>query len=175
MTEPMELSYKMTPETQFNAAFGWMVRRPEGGVGYFQPWHFVILAVGVASVVLAQLGFGGQSVLAGAVLGFAIMLLIDLWAGLSSNARIRRLYANSYVGHADVTVTLDADGVRFRDDRTDAHYDWRAVDDVIALKSASGLRMGASTLPIPNDALPTGTTPKEFRQALRDKIAEKRH
>ncbi len=173
MSQPIELHYRMTPEVQFHAAFGWMVRRPERGVSSFQPVHMALFLV-VFFAVLADLqGWVTKGVSAGIVMGIGIMMVLNCLFGLLANARIKRLYSNSYVGIADIVAQFDAEGVRFQDPMTRAFYDWRSVEEVIAVKNASGLRLGASTLAIPDNALPDNMTPKEFRGILRGWITSK--
>ena len=173
MTEPVELRYRMTPDTLFQAAFGWMVRRPEGGAAFLPPWLLFVSLLLLAAILADHQAWLPPGVSSGFILGIGLMLLSSSLAGVLGNRRIKGLYEKSYVGNIDVVARLDSDGVIFRDAKTEACYDWTAIDDVIALRSATGLRLGASTLSIPDSGVPPEMTPLELRQRIRDWIAAK--
>lgn len=172
MPEPLELRYTMTPDLQLQAAYGWSV--PEAGtrltgILIFQITLWLLLFFALVAVFQGGPHRSSGMLIVSGVGGFM------LFSGISCiimNARIKRLYADSLQGTGEVTFRLTADAISLMEDGSTTRMERRFIDDVIALRKATGLRIGAGTTPIPDSALPQDMTPEAFRETLRDWLAE---
>ena len=173
MREPLELSYQMTPQLQLQAAYGWTVNGAGDGVTWVRVFWIVLWFV----IVFAMLGNlqGGAVRVYGLIAVMAIggFMVVNGISCVFMNQRILQLYGKIVQGTGNVTFRLREDALSISDEASSTRLERAAIDDVIALKGATGLRRGAGTMPIPDSALPEGLTPDAFRQMRCDWLAER--
>ena len=159
MREPLELSYQMTPQLQLQAAYGWTVNGAVGGVTWVRVFWIVLWFV----LVFAMLGIlqGGAVRFYGLIAVMAIggFMVVNGISCVFMNQRILQLYGKIVQGTGNVTFRLREDALSISDEASSTRLERAAIDDVIALKGATGLRLGAQTKPIPDSALPDDLTP----------------
>ena len=170
----IELSFEATPELQLQAAYGWAVRDPERGPPRFGTGQALTWALLVLLLLAAFQEWERPEFLIG--FGLAMMLFgaLHLWSCRRSNDRVRALYAARDPRTAQVTMRFDENGFDHRDGLSETRVDWRAVDAVLAMAGASGLRMGGGTIAVPDSALPDALPSREFRDRLRGWIDTRR-
>ena len=167
MSEAIEASFEATPELQWQAAYGWTLRDPERGPARFGMGQALIWALVFVLVLAAFQGWFGPELLLGIGLAMIVFGAVHLWSCRRTNDRGRALYAARDPRTAQVGMVFDDVGFTHRDGLSETRVDWRAVEAVVALTQANGLRMGGGTVPVPDGALPEGLSPRAFRDRLR--------
>ena len=128
---------------------------------------FVIFLV--ASLVLLDVLFGQTDSpvrVAALVLGALSYLGFALVFGRLSGAHVRGLQNAAREKGAPWSFTFSERGFGTNGATAQSHYDWSAIDDVIAFRDGTGLRTGVWVFPVANGDLPEGMTPEDFRAAI---------
>ena len=66
----------------------------------------------------------------------------------------------------DMTAEFDETGARFTQEHAQMTFAWSAVDDVVRTRGGTVFRIGMSMITVPDDVLPDGLSPKDFRTQL---------
>jgi hypothetical protein len=98
--------------------------------------------------------------------GLAAYVLISIIFIQLQKRSLRALIAQDQVARGETTATLDANGCTFSSSFGTSHINWYGIDKIIDLKQGTGLRSRLLVYPLPDDALPAGLTPDQFRKTL---------
>lgn len=101
---------------------------------------------------------------------FAVGVLF-VWAATQVNIwvmrrRMKSISAQTQKLQGPVSVELGPDGFRAESAFGDSFHKWQGIEEILDLQTGTGLRSGLMIYPLPNEALPEGLTPENFRQKL---------
>lgn len=167
MNETLRMEYTVTPRLLLRAMTAWHPR-PRLRTRLLRIALIVVAAV-VTGTVLAVTGVFRMM-----PDGFWTGIFVGFYAGLAFWFVVQRVQAKKIGGFAAdllerqgiTRAALSDAGAEFTTDVGRSHTDWPAVDQVITMSDATGLRIGALIHPLPDAALPDGITPDTFRARL---------
>ncbi|MCX7566928.1 hypothetical protein OS189_11310 [Sulfitobacter sp. F26169L] len=168
------LSYVLTPEMQNRAMVSWATplrsraeklgRFGVGALGY-------VVLVGVV-LTLLRTDFANRKMLFSATSGFCAAIAFWAVSHKISTARLKRGANEALARQGVVHAESSKQNVAPVTDISTGTTDWRCYEDAFAMRGASVLRSGASVFPVPDMALPAGTSPDVFRADLKHWIEE---
>lgn len=166
--DDIELEYELSPELQLKAAYGWSAHEGERGLPKFTFAQVIIWLLMFGSILAGLQNWVPKNVAFGFLLGLAVSALVNMVTCLVGNQKIKALYGLRAQDTMRVLLKLSPQGFSTDDPLVTSRYSWPAVDAIVKLKDASGIRMGASTIAVPNTALPADLSPVAFRNKLRE-------
>ncbi|MEM7742634.1 MAG: hypothetical protein AAF409_02890 [Pseudomonadota bacterium] len=92
-----------------------------------------------------------------------IVPAIWFWLARALNAESVDRALASAIAQETSTMTLSSTGMRVSSASAKFAFDWRAIDDFIAVRDGFGFRVGAMVFPVPSYSLPSGVTPDDIR------------
>ena len=105
--------------------------------------------------------------LAGAFIAGAVVTAVvqfgNVWL---LRARLKSTLEQTQTLQGPFSVEFGPDGCRFCSPLSNSNLKWQAVEEIIDLRTGTGLRSGLLVYPLPNDALPDGMSPEDFRERL---------
>lgn len=110
----------------------------------------------VESIVLVGAFIVGSVVIAAIQYGNTWLLRTRLTSSLEQTQSL----------HGALSVEFGPEGCRLDSAISHSSLKWQAVDEIIDLGAGTGLSSGLLVYPIPNEALPDGMSPEDFRQKL---------
>lgn len=162
------LNYQITPELQRRAMVSW-VQKPSGrGQKLRRVALGVLIYIALVAAIVGLLHYD--------ILGFGVIIAAaaGFVAGLAFWGISHRIHTTKLITFADealerqgpISAEFDAQQVVIASQVASSTMDWQCFDAVIALPDATALRAGALIYPVPDAALPVGTTPDAFRADL---------
>ncbi len=97
------------------------------------------------------------------VIFMAIAAYASIWI---QRKRMSTILTQTQTLQGTVSVELGPDGFRAESAFGDCFLKWQGIEEIHDLQTGTGLRSGLMIYPLPNEALPEGLTPEDFRQKL---------
>lgn len=170
------LTYQPTPEMQNRAMLSW-VKPMRGGVQNlrgFDVW-FVPYAVAIIGIV-ALPGFDiiSRAELIAGTVGFFVAM--TLWAVTHrySTRKLMGFSNQALTPHRATTAIFTPDYVEINSEISVGRMDWRCFDGISQILDATVMRAGGLVYPVPDHALPQGTSSDEFRANLKSWLEDAR-
>ena len=167
MTEYV-MRYQPTPELLGRAMIAWAKPQRSWGDKIKRAAFGVILYLVLVACVAALLRYDlvTNAILASGVVGFVFG--ITLWS-LFYRKNMKKItrYANDAMARHGVTeARFAAKEIQLTSQISETRMDWLCFDEVIALDDATVLRSGGVVYALPDEGLPEGATPQQFRSDL---------
>ena len=162
------LDYEIDPEMQRRAMVSWLKQPKTRGQKVRSVVQGVLgyIAIVAALVMLMQYDvLDGKAIVVGAV-GMLCGLGMWWYSHHASTGAIAGFAEEALTRHGPVHTEFRADEVQINTQIARSTMLWQAFDAVLVLPDATVLRAGALVYPIPDAALPEGTTPEAFRADL---------
>ena len=99
-------------------------------------------------------------------LGVLVMLLGQYLAFWAIHRRLFSVYEQGQNQSGPTNVSLGPEGCRFESQVACTDLKWQAIEEVLDLKTGTGLRSGLYVYLLPNESLPAEISPDEFRERL---------
>ncbi len=110
-----------------------------------------------------------RAVVVGAfIAGCVVTAAIQLGNAWLLRARLKSSLEQTQSLHGSLSVEFGPEGCVFNSAVSHSTLKWRAVDEILDLRTGTGLRSGLLVYPLPNEALPDGMSPPDFRQNLEE-------
>ena len=103
---------------------------------------------------------------AGFIAGVSVTALGHAFFGLMQRKRINSVLKQTQSLRGPFSVEFGPDGCRFNSPLVNTVLKWQAVEEILDLRTGTGLRSGLLVYPLPNKALPDGVSPEDFRSTL---------
>lgn len=163
-----EMSYALTPEMR-TLAMASFVKSLRSSVEKRRRLAFFALAyvLGIA-LLLKLLDFGLINTMMTTSAFFGFCGGIGYWtlAHRSNLAKLSELMNVSVERQGHIRAKFCADHVEFQNDLSHCYMQWGIIDEIFVIAGATILRAGVFMYPIPDAALPKGTTLDMFRADL---------
>ncbi|WP_282609080.1 hypothetical protein [Pelagibius sp. Alg239-R121] len=98
--------------------------------------------------------------------GVLVMMIVRVCVIWMTHKRMYSALEQGQKLQGPISVQLGPEGCRFESPLINSHVNWQAVEEILDLKTGTGLRSGLFVYPLPNEALPDGMSPENFREKL---------
>jgi len=167
---PIRLRCRMNPELSIRAMRAGIKEKP---LRARRPWmRFAVLIICVVlgmfgGNALARLGWMPPGEVAlGFGLGFLAALVLWQVTWSRQSRRVARRFERAQQIAGETEMELGPEGFTMRSQLGESRMRWAAVQAVFALAGGSALRIGATTIAMPDEALPEGMTPEDLRARI---------